>query len=641
MFKKLFEPITIGNLKLKNRLIVAPMVTNYCNQDGTVTERFIKYHETRAKGGWGLITIEQTVISKSGKGHPCQPGLWADEHIDGLSRLTERVHAAGGMIAVQINHAGRSTRSSITGTQPVAPSTLKDPILPEIPRELTIREIHQIIEQFGDAALRAKKAGFDMVVEHAHARYLIANFLSPISNKRTDQYGGSLINRARFAVEVLKNMRDKVGPNFPIMYRFSADELMEGGLSINDTVAIAQLVEQAGANALDVSVGNTYTSRYITQPSIVAHAFISDIAQQIKNAVSIPVAVAGRINDPLIAESLLTTGKADLISMGRASLADPEFPNKVRENRLDDILYCIGCLEGCVGNVRNYRDVTCLVNPLTGREEEYNIKEAEIKKKVIIAGGGPAGMEAAIVAAQRGHNVSLYEKTDKLGGQWLLAAIPPGKTEFNTLTIWQKKKLNDLGVRIFLKTSVTPELIENEKPDVVIVATGANPIVPEIEGVNNNEKVVQAFDILSSKVNVGNKVVIIGGGLVGCETAYHLSLHGKEVFLIEMLDAIAKNGQPSANYFLFKSLEQNKVNIITSAKVIKIKARSLVYQKDNQTYEIGNIDNIILAIGAKPVNTLSEKLKSKVNEIMVIGDAKQVRKAIDAVQEGFYAGLMA
>ena len=638
MFRKIFEPIKIGNVELKNKLIVPPMVTNFCTEDGIITERFIKYHEARAQGGWGLITIEQTAISKTGKGHPCQPGLWSDEHIDGLIKLTERVHAAGGKISVQINHAGRATRSSITGNQLVAPSALKDPNLPEVPRELTIEEIHEIIEQFGEAALRAKKAGFDMVTEHAHARYLIANFLSPISNKRTDQYGGTLINRARFAIEVLKSMRERLGSDFPIIYRFSADEFMEGGLSVNDTIAIAQLMEKAGANVLDVSVGNAYTSRYITQPSMVPHAFIADIAEQFKKSVSIPVAVAGRINDPLIAESMLIMGKADLISMGRASLADPEFPQKAKEGRLDDIIYCIGCLQGCIGNVRKYKDVACLVNPLTGREEAYTIKKAEKKKKVIIAGGGPAGMEAAIVAARRGHYVYLYEKASKLGGQWLLAAVPPSKTECNTLTIWQKKQLADLDVQIFMNTEVTPELIEKEKPDAVIVATGAEPIVPGIEGVNN-EKLVQAFDVLGSKVDVGNKVAIIGGGLVGSETAYHLALHGKKVHLIEMLDEIAKDGEPSANYFLLKSLEQNKVNITTSAKVIEFKSGSVVYQKDNTIYEIDNIDNVILAIGAKPVNGLAEKLKGKVKEIVIIGDAKQVRKALDAVQEGFYAGL--
>lgn len=638
MFENLFKSIKIRSLELSNRLIVPPMVTNYCRQDGTVTERFIKYHEARAAGGWGLITIEQTVISEAGKGHPCQPGLWSDEHLSGFLELTTRVHAAGGKISVQINHAGRSTRSAISGGPVVAPSALKDPLLPETPRELTVEEIHEIIEQFGVAALRAKNAGFDMITEHAHARYLIANFLSPLSNKRTDEYGGSLINRARFAMEILKKMREKVGPDFPIIYRFSADELMEGGLSIADTIAVSRLAEQAGADLLDVSVGNAFTARYITQPSAVPHAFIADMAQEFKKAVSIPVAVAGRINDPLIADSLLVTEKADLISMGRASLADPEFPNKVKNGRVDEIIYCIGCLQGCIGNVRNYSDLSCLVNPMTGREEAYAIKKAPIKKKVIVAGGGLTGMEAAVVAARRGHQVQLYEKNPKLGGQWLLAAISPDKTEYNTLTFWLKKELANLGVQIFSGTEATSELIEKENPDALIVATGAEPVFFRIKGADR-ENVLQAFDVLGGTVDVGKKVAIIGGGLVGAETAYHLALHGKQVVLLEMQYAIAKDGQPSANYFLLKSLERNKVQIVTSANVIEIKPRAVIYEKNSEEYEIENIDNIILAIGSSSVDKLSKKLKGKVGEIIIAGDAKKARNAYEAVQEGFLAGF--
>ncbi|MGD8447731.1 MAG: NADH:flavin oxidoreductase, partial [Desulfobacterales bacterium] len=291
MLDMLFKPIKIGNVELKNRLAVPPMVSNFCTDDGQVTERLIRYHEERAKGGWGLITIEQTVVSKAGKGHPNQPAIWGDEYIEGLFELTQRVHAAGAKISVQLNHAGRSSNVSITGRPLQGPSVLKDPQRTDMPVELTIEEIHEIVRQFGAAALRAKKAGFDMVTEHAHARYLIASFLSPISNKRTDEYGGPLINRARFAVEVLKSMREKAGPDFPIIYRFSADEFVEGGLTLGDTLAFAQIIEEAGADALDVSVGNAFSTQYITAPSVVPHAFIADITAQFKKAVSIPVAV--------------------------------------------------------------------------------------------------------------------------------------------------------------------------------------------------------------------------------------------------------------------------------------------------------------------------------------------------------------
>jgi 2,4-dienoyl-CoA reductase-like NADH-dependent reductase (Old Yellow Enzyme family) len=481
MLDMLFKPIKIGNVELKNRLAVPPMVSNFCTDDGQVTERLIRYHEERAKGGWSLITIEQTVVAKAGKGHPNQPAIWGDEYIEGLSELTQRVHAAGAKICVQLNHAGRSSNVAITGCPLHAPSTLKDPNRADVPVELTIEEIHEIVRQFGEAALRAKKAGFDMVTEHAHARYLIATFLSPISNKRTDEYGGPLINRARFAVEVLKSMREKAGPDFPIIYRFSADEFVEGGLTL---------------------------------------------------------AVAGRINDPFIAESILKLGKADLICMGRSSIADPYLPNKVREGRLDDINYCIGCLQGCIGNVRVLKPICCLVNPCAGREEELKIVCDQSARKIIVIGGGIAGMEAAIVAARRGYDVSVYEKGDKLGGQWLLAAIPPGKTEYNTFTIWQKNQLKELGIKVYLNTEATAGMIVDQKPDAVIVSTGALPVTPKIKGIDC-QNVMQAFDVLDGKDIPGKRVVVVGGGLVGCETALHLAISGTKVFIIEMLEKIA------------------------------------------------------------------------------------------------------
>jgi 2,4-dienoyl-CoA reductase-like NADH-dependent reductase (Old Yellow Enzyme family)/thioredoxin reductase len=637
MLDMLFQPIKIGNVELKNRLAVPPMVSNFCTDDGQVTERLIRFHEERAKGGWGLITIEQTVVTKSGKGHPNQPTIWSDENIEGLSRLTQRVHAAGAKISVQLNHAGRSSNVSITGCPLQAPSVLKDPQRTDMPVELTIEEIHEIVRQFGEAALRAKKAGFDMVTEHAHARYLIASFLSPISNKRTDEYGGSLINRARFAVEVLKSMREKAGPDFPIIYRFSADEFVEGGLTLGDTLAFAQIIEEAGADALDVSVGNAFSTQYITAPSVVPHAFIADIAAQFKKAVAIPVAVAGRINDPFIAESILKLGKADLICMGRTSIADPYFPNKVRERRFDDITYCIGCLQGCIDNVRVLKPICCLVNPCAGREEELKTVRDKSARKIIVIGGGIAGMEAAIVAARRGCDVSVYEKGDKLGGQWLLAAISPGKTEYNTFTIWQKNQLKELGIKVYLNTEATAGMIAGQKPDAVIVSTGALPVTPKIKGIDC-KNVMQAFDVLGGMDIPGKRVAIVGGGLVGCETALHLAISGTKVFIIEMLDEIMQDGIPTSNYFLLKHLEKYNVEMITSAKVREIRESSIAYDQNGESCEIAGIDNTIIAVGAKPNDTISEELK-KMTKVVVIGDALKARKALDAVYEGYLAGL--
>jgi 2,4-dienoyl-CoA reductase-like NADH-dependent reductase (Old Yellow Enzyme family)/thioredoxin reductase len=638
MLKKIFEPFKIGKLELKNRLVVPAMVTNYCNEDGTATERYIAYHEAKAKGGWGLIITENYGIDEYSRGFDRAPGLWSDDQIESHAKLTERVHQHGGKIAAQIYHAGRQTGSHITGVQPIAPSPIEDPTIGETPRELTIAEIKEIIEKFGDAALRAKKAGFDAVEIHGAHGYLINQFLSPFSNKRTDEYGGTIMNRTRFAVEIVENVRKKVGEDFPILFRISTDEFVEGGLTIEDTKVIARILEQAGIDAIHCSTGVYKTMHYVIQPAAVPHGFSVHLAAEIKKVVSIPVIAVGRINDPLIAESVLLSDKADLISMGRASLADPELPNKAKEGKLDDIIPCIGCVQGCIGRIIKGLDVRCLVNPLTGKEKEFAIEPAKEKKKVFVAGGGIAGMQSAIIAAKRGHEVHLYEKDDKLGGQWLLAAVPPSKGELTGFTLWQKTQLEKLGVHVHLNTELNENIVENERPDAVIIATGAKPFVPNIPGVNLPE-VVLANDVLAGKKDVGESVVVVGGGLVGAETAAHLANHGKKVVIIEMQKEIVKDGEPAVKHFLLKDLQEHHVEIITSAIVKEIKQGSITFEKDNVLREIGDVDNVVIAVGSKPENALAEKLQGKVEKVITIGDALKVRKALEAVEEGYSAGL--
>ncbi|UQD51849.1 NADH:flavin oxidoreductase [Bacillus methanolicus] len=638
MFEKIFEPFKIGKLELKNRLVVPAMVTNYCNPDGTAIERYIAYHEAKAKGGWGLIITENYGIDEHSRGFDRAGGLWSDDQIESHAKLTERIHMHGGKIAAQIYHAGRQTGSQITGVQPIAPSPIEDPTIGEIPHELTKAEIKELVGKFGDAALRAKKAGFDAVEIHGAHGYLINQFLSPFSNKRTDEYGGTIINRTRFAVEIIENVRKKVGDDFPILFRISTDEFVEGGLTIEDTKVIARILEQAGIDAIHCSTGVYKTMQYVIQPADVPHGFSVHLAAEIKKVVSIPVIAVGRINDPFIAESVLLSEKADLISMGRASLADPDFPNKVKEGKLDDIIQCMGCVQGCIGRIVKGLDVRCVLNPLTGKENEFAVEPAKEKKKVFVAGGGIAGMQSAIIAARRGHEVHLYEKDNKLGGQWLLAAVPPSKAELNTFTIWQKNQLDKLGVHVHLNAELNENLVEKEKPDAVIIATGAKPIVPNIPGVNLPEVVI-AQDVLAGKKDVGQSVVVVGGGLVGAETAAHLANHGKKVVIIEMLDDIVKDGEPAVKHFLLKDLQEHHVEIITSATVKEIKQGSIIIEKDHVMKEIGDVDNVVIAVGSKPENALNDKLQGKVEKIITVGDAIKVRKALEAVEEGYKAGL--
>ncbi|WBW97265.1 oxidoreductase [Oceanirhabdus sp. W0125-5] len=639
MLKKVFEPIKIGTMEIKNRFVVPPMVVNFANEDGTANERFIAYIEEKAKGGWGLIIPENYTMDPEAKGFLKLPGLWNDDQIASHKELTDRAHKHGAKIVVQINHAGRQTASAITGVQPVAPSPIPDPTIGETPKELTVEEIHEIVEKFGDAALRGKKAGFDGIEVHGSHGYLINQFMSPFSNKRTDEYGGTIQNRARFALEVIENMKKKIGEDFPIIYRMSVNELVVGGLTTEESKVIAMMLEEAGVHAIHATNGVYASAQYIIPPAAVKHGWSSDISAEIKKVVSIPVITVGRVTDPLIAESILAAGKADLVSMGRASLADPHLPNKAKEGKLEEITRCIGCLQGCAGRNVKQLPVQCLVNPMTGNESEFKLEEAEDKKKVLIAGGGVAGMEAAIVAAKRGHEVHLYEKNKKLGGQWILAAVPPSKEELNTLTVWQKTQLNKLGVNINLNTALTEEIVEDMKPDTVIVATGAKPFVPNIPG-KDQENVVIANDVLAGLKEVGTNVVVIGGGLVGAETAAHLANHGKKVTIVEMLPEIVQGGEPAVNYFLFKDLEKNNVQILTNTSVKEILNNEVVIaDKEGIESKLENIDSVVMAIGSRPVNELASKLEGKVEEVITIGDAVKVRKAFEAIDEGFRVGL--
>lgn len=636
MFNKLFAPITIGNLKLKNRLVIGPMEVIYCEDDGTVTDRYLKYVEARAKGGWGLIINEAQAVTEDARAFDRCSGMWMDKQIEGAKKVVEAAHKHDAKIAVQLIHGGRQTIA--TGAPVVGPSPIKDPSLIHTPRELTVSEIKDIVSAFGDAALRVKKSGFDAVEIHGAHGYLIQEFTSPYSNKRTDEYGGDLINRARFPVEIIKDIRKKVGDGFPIIYRMSATELLpEGeGLTIADSRALAKMFESAGADIMHVSVGNYTTIHYMLPPAAVAHGFSADCAKEIRNAVSIPVITVGRYNDPFIAEATLGNEKADMICMSRASLADPEFPNKAREGRIDEIIYCIGC-QGCVAQLYKKEPIKCTVNPITGREGEYLDAPADVKKKVIVIGGGIAGMEAAIAAGGRGHDVTIYEKDDRLGGQWLLAAVPPYKQELATFTVWQKRQLDKLGVKIQLNTAFDEKILESEKPDAVILATGAKPLIPNIPGIDG-ENVSTAFDVLSSKKIVGDNVAIVGGGEVGVETGSFLSSLRKQVTLFEMQNELSPEGEGSVNHFQFEYLERNKARIHKNTKVVEIKKDSIIYKKDGKTGELNGIEDVVIALGSEPVNSLKKKLEDKVNKLVIVGDASIIGQGMEAVESGFHAG---
>jgi len=637
MFKKLFSPMKIGKVEIPNRMVVSPMVTDYCNKDGTATERYITYHEAKAKGGWGLIITEDYAVDPTGKGFSTVAGLWDDSQIASHSELTKRVHQYKSKIFAQIYHCGRQTSHLVTGFQPLAPSPIACPAMQELPKELTIDEIEKMVEKFGDTALRAKKAGFDGVEIHGAHGYLIAQFMSPYSNKRSDKYGGHLLNRMRFPLDIVANVRAKCGKDFGVGFRISCDEFVPGGRTIEDTKAIAVLLEQKGIDVLHVSCGVYASVNTIVPPSATPHGWLAGYAEEVKKVINIPVITVGRINDPFVADSIIAAGKADFVAMGRASLADPEFPKKALAGEIDEIRPCIACNEACIGILFMDQPIKCVLNPTLGKEVELAVKPAVTKKKVAVIGGGPAGMEAAITAAKAGHNVSLYEKEDSLGGLFYLASVPPNKGEIGNFIGYQIGQLKKLKVNVTLNAKVTPKLIDAEKPDVVIVATGGTPALPDITGISK-PNVVNAYDVLAGKVAVGAKALIIGGGMVGAETANHLANHGKAVTLVEMLPDIATEVQNINRMALLANLEKGKVRILVNTTVKDVLADGAVIVKDNVTETI-SADTVIVAAGSNPNNDLAAQLSGKPYKVVTIGDANKVAKVIDAIEAGYLAGM--
>lgn len=636
MFERLLEENYIGTMKLKNRMIVPAMSTRFVGDDGKATEQFIAYHETRAKGGWALLITENIVIDKGVGAKKELPGLWEDEQIEGYKKLTERIHRADGRICAQIYHAGRNTHSGITGVHNVAPSPICDPSNREIPYELSVEEIKSIEEKFANAALRAKKAGFDAVELHGAHGYLIAQFLSPYSNKRCDMYGGSLENRARFAIEIVRAVREKVGEDYPLIFRISGTEFIPQGMNIEHAKAICMLLKQAGVDAINCSQSSPATA-YNTVPSFyVSNGAFVELASEIKKVVNVPVITVGRINSPHMAEEILESGKADIIAMGRASVADPELPHKVEQGDTEAILTCIGCCQGCLGNTIKKKSLTCLVNPFAGKETLYSPQSKTAKpKKVFVIGGGISGCEAAIVSAMKGHTVTLVEKTDRLGGQWIAASMPNHKSEFTSFIGWQKLQLERLGVKVILKTSVTREMIVSELPDVIFNATGSQPIMFNLEGIENIETVT-AHEILLGKKSFGKHPLIIGGGMVGAETAEYIARYGVPVELVEMRDGVAVDCEPGPKYFLMKSLKELNVNLHTSAKTKRIEGNAVIIEKNNSEQRIEDVDQIIFAVGVRSNQEINSVLDGIDVDIIHIGDVASTKNGLANVQEAFY-----
>jgi 2,4-dienoyl-CoA reductase (NADPH2) len=595
-------------------------------------------------------------------------GIYEDKFISGLEKLVQSVHDQGSKIGLLLFHGGKDSPSSLTGSQPVSASASRSRKTKEMSRELSRSEIQEIVLKYAQAVNRAKEASFDLVEFNAYSGYLLVDFLSPLSNKRADEYGGGIENRTRLLREIAERSRNEVGELFPLIFKISGNDFLPGGNGLEEAKFIARDLEKMGVDALDVSPGGHESPVPVSLGFVPKGAFVY-LAQAIKKEVSIPIITAG-IDDIPLAEEILEEGKVDFVGFGRAFLADPEFPLKAREGREEEIRKCCRCHQGCYDRVFgailgiSSLPVTCMVNPGVGMEKEAELrtKPSGRKERVLVVGGGPSGMKAAETFALRGHEVSLYEKRHRLGGQLNFASMAPGKEEFQNITLHLSKQLERLGVRVFLGEEVTPEFVLQEDPDITIIATGAVPLIPELPGIFN-KNVVTPFQVLSGDLKLGEKVVIIGGGGTGCEVALFVAKMGamdpekavflaqwgaldpgtavsltsrgiREVTILEQLPSIGKDIGLTRRKFIQQSISMCGVKVITEVHVERILASGVEILNKEGERQIIAADTVVIAAGTRADNKLYESLKGKVSKLAVIGDAKKPQKALDAIYEG-------
>ncbi len=641
MFKHLFTPLKIGNMELRNRIVMLPMTTGYCEADETVGDRFIDFFAERAKGGAGLIVIPFSPIAA---GSPVEPGMFDDRFLPGVRRLTAAIGAHGAKSACQLITSYHIIfRDNLT--EVVGPSAILNQILRVVPRAITIDEIRFIVAEYGKAARRVREGGFDAMEILVGGGYLLNRFLSPVGNQRDDEYGGSLENRMRILLEIIASMKKAVGDDFPIGVRLNVDEQMPGGHTVEDSKIVAQALEKAGVRLINCYTGWHESPIPTVAPSLPKGAF-AHLAAAIRSAVSIPVIAANRINDPFIAEKILAAGQADLVGMGRALLADPELPDKAKAGRVDEIVPCIACSR-CLGEILSiYKTwgegvgAFCTVNPLAGREGSYRLKPAATPKKVFIIGGGPAGLETARAAAVRGHKVTLFEKEAETGGWLRVGCLPPHKEEIRTLAGSLAVRAKKAGAEIRLHCEADPQTVAAGKPDVLVLATGASPIVPAITGVEAPH-VVAAEDVLTGKKTVSGTVVVIGGGLVGCETAEFIVEKGEgisTVVVVEMLERMAATISMTYRPFFMARLKQMGIRMETHTIVEEITEKGVKVSRKGEPAFIEG-DFVVLAVGLKSDPALPEKFRSAAPEVFSIGDCVEPRMIKEAIEEGFAVGM--
>ena len=638
-FPTMFSPVQIGTVTVPNRFVVPPMGNNLANTDGTLSDRSLSYYQARAKGGFGLITIESTVVYREAKGGPRKPCLFSDDTVESFRRVADACHAYGAKVSIQLQHAGPEGNSALTGYPLKAASAMPASVGREIPEAVSNEEVYRIIECYGDAARRAQQAGIDMVEVHCAHGYLVSTFISQRTNNRTDEFGGCFENRMRLPRLIIENIRRKTGGNLPILCRINACDEVEGGQSVQDAAAVVAYLEQeCGVDALHVTRAVHLHDEFMWAPGVTHGGFNADLVTEIKRAVSVPVIAVGRFTEPQYAELLVKQGRADLIAFGRQSIADPELPAKARNGQLETLSPCIGCLLGCVPNMFAGKPITCAVNPCVGRECE--LTSAPEKKRVTVVGGGPGGLYAAWACAVRGHQVTLVEKSNELGGNFRIAAYPTGKGQLTEAIRSMIVKCQLAGVDLRCGVEADEMLLRSLAPDAIILATGSTPLILPIPGLSDCGYVT-AQDMLDGKAQMGKRILVVGGGMVGCEAAEYLAERGHQVAVIEMKDVIAADVTPENRRYMFENFEENHVLLRPGAKVTQFYTDGVDYAlADGTAGSLRGYDNIVLAMGSRSNTALKETAEKVAGQVLVIGEAaKAPGNAVLATGDALEAAL--
>ena len=653
---KLFEPGKIGKLEIKNRIIAAPLGMGFnfgTKPEGFVTDRLIAYNEARAKGGVGMIQLTTSAVGRPYASSllfgPGVLGLRTNDHIPGARKMTKAIHAHGTKISFSLGFIGAIMARMVARRPPppefpefyrvISATGSRDPFTGFLTHTMEVDEIERIIEAFGEAAIRGREADFDAVWIHGAHGYLIHQFLSPRTNHRTDQYGGSRENRARFPVELIKGVRKAVGPDFPIYIRMNGDDHLEGGLTNEDAREYARMFVAAGVDALDISCGPFETHQWQFPNMYMPYGTLLPLAAAIKKVVDVPVIAVGKL-DVFTAEKALREGAADFAMFGRALMADPDLPNKAKVGRFDEIRNCIFC-GFCQAAREAGTPASCTVNMGMGKELDYKLEPASARKKVMVIGGGPGGMEAACTLAERGHEVVLYEKSDKLGGQWaILSNFLP---EESRLIDYQVHRLKKFGVDVHMNQAVTAQMVRDTRPDAVVVATGSTSATLDVPGIDG-KNVVQANDVLSGKVGTGQKVVVVGGRGLGCDAALFLAEKGKDVSIITR-SKVGRDMLHNLKQTMLEFLVKARVHMYDFTVPDSITEKGIncwfdsgdASQRDNLFFFLP-ADTIVLAVGVTSDNMLGEEITGIIPETYLIGDCAGSRTVFDAMHDGSDVG---